>query len=110
MADAEDKTDFCWGDKLMVKRYPEIIIVDLDLANTIYTVTLPTDTKSYTIKTRGNTAFKLAYRSGGIEAGDYLSIPSGSGESEDGLSREDSITIYAQGEVDGEVLEVKRWR
>ena len=92
------------------KRYPEIIIVDLDLKTEIYTVTLPTDTKSYTIKARGNTSFKIAYKSGGIEAGNYLTIPSGSGESEDELNREDPIIIYIQGEVDGEVLEVKRWR
>ena len=93
----------------MSKRYPKIIIVDLDFASTIYSFTLPSTTRSYTIKTRGKYAFKLAYKSGEVEAGNYISIPSGSGESEDDLSREDPITIYVQCEVDNEKLEVKLW-
>lgn len=94
----------------MAKRYPEIIIVDLNLASEIYNITLPTNTQAYTIKTRGNYSFKIAYKDGDIEAGNYITIPSGNAESEDGLSREDPIVVYVQAEKDGETLEVKRWR
>ncbi len=94
----------------MVKRYPTTLYLDLSDKNEVYSITLPADTKAYTLKTRGNTQFKVAYANGGIAAGNYITVPSGSAESEDNLSREDPITIYVQGEVDLEVLEYKLWR
>lgn len=95
-----------------MKRYPEIIILDLDDKATVYSFTLPVDTKSYTLKTRGNTEFKLAYVPGtaGAINENYITIPSGSGESEDNLNPENPLTLYVQGEVNNEKLEIKRWR
>lgn len=93
-----------------MKRYPEIIPVALTSKDEVYSFTLPADTKSYTIKTRGNSEFKLAYKSGEIEAGNYITIPSGTAENEDNLGCETAITGYVQCEKDNEYLEVKRWR
>ena len=94
----------------MSKRYPEITTVDMVSKDEVYSFILPVDTKSYTIKPRGNTQFKIAYKDQGIETGDYVTIPSGNAESEDDLYPENAITVYIQCEKDGETLEVKRWR
>ncbi len=94
----------------MSKRYPRIIYVDLTDKDEEYSFILPVDTKSYTIKTRGGTALKLAYDPDGITNGNYITIPSGNSETEDNLYPEVALTVYVQCEKDAEVLEVKRWR
>ncbi len=96
----------------MSKRRPVIVIVDIDTANTEYTVTLPVDIKSYTIKMRGNHEFKLAYKSDQVnrDSGDYITVPAGSAESEDNLSSENPIVLYMSCEKGSEKAEVKIWR
>jgi len=94
----------------MSKRYPQIITVDMVDKGTVYNFVLPVDTKSYTIKPRSNTEFKIAYASDGITNGNYCTIPSGNAETEDNLNPENAITVYVQCEKDNETLEVKRWR
>lgn len=94
----------------MSKRYPVITTLDMPEKAEVYNFTLPADTKSYTIKPRGNTEFKIAFAADGIEQGNFLTIPSGNAETEENLNREDSITIWVQAEKDSETLEIKRWR
>ncbi len=96
----------------MSKRRPVITVVDLDTADREYPVTIPAGTKSYTIKTRGNNAFKLAYKTGQVDntTGDFISVPAGSAESEDGLSSESNIVLYVSCEKGSEKAEVKTWR
>lgn len=93
-----------------MKRYGKIQNVELASKNTVYPVVLPYGTRSYTLKTRGNTEFKIGFS---VDAeGDlvnYITIPSGSAESENDIFSEADITLYVQGEKDAEVLEVKYW-
>ena len=90
----------------MSKRYGTVQNIDLVLKTKIYTVTLPQGTRSYMIKTRGNTEFKIGFVS---DLASYITIPSGSAEAEDDIFSEGPIVLYVQGEVDAEVLEVKAW-
>lgn len=90
----------------MSKRYGRIQNVELDSKDEIYPVVLPQGTRSYTIKTRGNTEFKIGFDS---ELATYTTIPSGSSESEDDIFSEGPITLYVQCEKDTEVLEAKYW-
>lgn len=96
----------------MSKTFPEIQEIDMPVKDTEYPVTIPKNTKSYTVKTRGNHEFKLAYKAGQVAnaVGEFITIPAGSGESEDGLNRVDAFILYASCEVDGEKLEVKIWK
>ena len=90
----------------MGKRYLQIQEVELNSKNSIYAVVLPQGTRSYTIKTRGNSEVKL-----GIDSAlsKYITYPSGTAESEDGIFSENPITFYIQAEQDNEILEVKYW-
>lgn len=95
-----------------MKRYPVITEVDMPTKDTEYSITIPKDAKSYTVKTRGNHAFRIAYKTGQVEAatGEFMTIPAGSAESEDSIGREDPVVLYVSCESDGEKLEVKIWR
>lgn len=96
----------------MSKTHPEIQEIDMPTKDTEYTVTIPKDVKSYTVKTRGNHEFKLAYKTEQVASatGEFITIPAGSAESEDDLNRVDNFTLYVSCEVDGEKLEVKIWK
>ena len=97
----------------MNKRYVVMDPVALDDKDMVYSFILPVDTKAYTIKTRGNHEFKVAYEAGALEdggSGKYATIPSGSAESEDNIYLEVAIIVYVRCETDNEILEVKRWR
>ncbi len=90
----------------MSKRYGVVDNVDLVDKAEIYTVTLPQGTRSYLIKTRGNTEFKIGFKP---DLSTYATIPAGHAESEDDIFSEGPIKLYVQGEKSGEVLEVKYW-
>lgn len=90
----------------MGKRYLEIQEIELNSKDVIYKLTLPQGTRSYTIKTRGNTEFKLGIDSTLLK---FVTYPSGTAESEDDIFSEVPIVFYIQGEVNNEVLEVKVW-
>ena len=96
----------------MSKTHPSVQEIDMPVKDTEYKVTIPKDAKSYTVKTRGNHEFKLAYKPGQVEesTGEFITIPAGSGESEDDLNRVDPFTLYVSCEADGEKLEVKIWK
>lgn len=94
----------------MSKRYPEIVIVDVDEKDTTYQFTLPVDAQSYTIKPRGNHSFKLALSDDFGDNGKFITIPAGSAESEDNLMRESPLTLFFQCEVGSEKMEIKLWR
>lgn len=79
----------------------------LTVKDTEYSITLPVAVQSYTIKARGNTEFKIAYKKDAIAAGNYMTFPSGSAEQEDGLNSPDPLIIYVSGEKAGEILEIK---
>ncbi len=89
-----------------------ITIVDIDVANEEYSVVIPKEAKSYTVKMRGNHEFKLAYKTGQVteSTGNFITIPSGSAESEDELGNENDITLYVACEKGNEKFEVKIWR
>lgn len=90
----------------MSKRYLEIQEIALSSKSTIYKVVLRQGTRSYTMKTRGNTEFKLGVDSALAK---FITYPAGTAESEDGIFSEEPITFYIQGEIDNETLEVKQW-
>lgn len=96
----------------MSKTHPSIQEIDMPIKDTEYEVVIPKDVKSYTVKTRGNHEFKLAYKSEQVNSaiGEFITIPAGSGESEDDLNRVDPFTLYVSCEVDSEKLEVKIWK
>ncbi len=91
----------------MSKRYGFIANVDLVDKAEIYPVTLPQGVRSYTIKTRGNTEFKIGFVP---DLATFITYPSGNAESEDDIFSEGPIKFYVQGEKSGEVLEVKYWK
>ena len=96
----------------MNKRYQEISYLDLTTKDKEYSFVIEVGVKSYTIKTRGNHEFKVAFTASQVnqDTGNFMTIPSGSAESEDGLTHENPITIYISCEEDEEVLEIKKWR
>ena len=93
-----------------MKRYPRIQYLELADKDVVYSLPLDSEIQSYTIKTRGNTEFKIAFEDEGSAAGNYLTIPAGCAESEDNLGREAGTTIFVQGTKDNETLEIKSWR
>ena len=90
----------------MSKRYLEIQEIELSSKEIVYKITLPQGVRSYTIKTRGNTEFKLGVVS---DLSKFITYPSGTAESEDDIFSESPIIFYIQGEIDNEVMEVKQW-
>lgn len=93
-----------------MKRYPFITTVTLTTKDMEYAFDLPGDTKSYTIKIRGNNEFKVAYTQGDIAAGNYITVPAGSSLAEDNLYFEDTRRVFVSCEKSGTTLEVAYWK
>lgn len=90
----------------MGKRYLKIQNVAMASNGTVYPVTLPQGIRSYTMKLRSNTEFKLGADSA---LSTYITYPSGVAETEDDVFSEASIVLYVQSEIDNDVMEVKTW-
>lgn len=84
---------------------PNIANVTLLLANTEYSIVLPSDTQRYLIKLRDPTVeFKLRFVSGS----DWITVPRGCNFSEDGLSTS-SLTLYVEALSANQVVELVSW-
>lgn len=84
---------------------PQIDNVDLTLANTEYSVTLPTGVRQYLIKLRDSSAeLKLRY----VSASDFITIPRGCNYSESDLGVT-TLTIYLESNSAAQVVELITW-
>lgn len=73
------------------------------------TIVLPSYCVAVTIQSRSGTAFRLAYDSGGITAGNYITV-SGASTYEDEGYRLAGQTIYVRGNTGAaDTLEVMTW-
>lgn len=75
-------------------------------AGTEYSQALSSGTKSFTIRSRGNSELKLAFTSG--ESGTkFVTIPKGASYSQEGLNF--SGTLYFQANKNSETIEIVEW-
>ena len=94
----------------MSKSNPGIMTVELGKSDSVKKFVLPGATKSYTIKSRGNFAFQLAYMENGFDNGIFETVPANFAVNEEDLSLTDPLIIWAKGEKANDILEVKIWR
>jgi hypothetical protein len=92
----------------LVSKEPEIFNVAMAISGTEYSLTLPVDTKRFSMKIRDNSSkFEVSYISGG----DTYSISRGTEYSEEGLSLDTgSITLYFSGNKDNLIMEIITWK
>lgn len=81
--------------------------ITLATATTEYTITIPANSKRFTLKTRNNSILKVSYTSGqsGIN---YFTIGYGVCYTEDSLDGS-SLTLYLQSSKDSTIIEVLSW-
>lgn len=90
------------------KTTPTLQNVTLAVANTEYSVAIPTASVAFSIRTRQCSKIQLAYVA--TESGTkYITIWPGETYVEEGLTSTASITLYVQSPKAGEVLEVWSW-
>jgi len=90
------------------KTTPVIQNVTLALANTEYSIVVPTASVSYSIRTRGCSKLQLSFTA--TQSGtNYITVWPGETYNEEGLTSAASITLYVQSKTAGEVLEVWTW-
>lgn len=84
--------------------------VSMNVANTEYSQTLPTNAKKFRIHLRDYGAFRLAYVTGLVATSvdPYESIPAGSEKYEDNLSAA-SLTLYFASSIAGKIAEIEAW-
>ena len=87
---------------------PVITNVSLPTASTQYSVTLPSTTKRFYIKLRGDAKMQIAFISGQTNT-NYVTISPGSTYKEENLTLTGSLTIYLQTTKNSQVLEVLSW-
>lgn len=85
---------------------PKISNVILTLANTEYSHTFSTGTQSLLIRARGNSKLQIAFISGDTNI-EFLTIPRGATLSMPDLGF--SGTVYVEGNVAGDVVEIVEW-
>lgn len=85
---------------------PTIVNITIALANTEQNYSLPTDTKKFLIKNRGDSMTKLSYLSG--DSGSvFVSIPPGAVYEESGILT--NATLYFQTESASDIIEIVSW-
>lgn len=94
------------------KRFHKIDTLALTLANTQYSYAFQEDVKEYTISARGHNEIKLAYVSGDIALGNYITIPGKSAKT-DQVNYKGILptqrTIFVSCDQSGETLEIEYW-
>lgn len=90
------------------KTTPDIQNVSLAVAGTEYSITIPTASVSYAIRTRNCSKLQLAFTATESST-KYITIWPGETYGEEGLTSTASITLYVQSSTAGEVLEVWTW-
>lgn len=90
------------------KTTPTIQNVTLVAAATEYSITIPTASVAFSIRTRGCSKCQFAFTSGDSGT-NYITLWPGETYNEEGLTSNASITIYIQTPKAGEILEVWSW-
>lgn len=86
---------------------PVVSNVSIVSANTEYSFLLPTNTKRFLLKVRGQASLKLSYASG--QSGTtYVSLPSSGVYGEDSLSAT-AVTLYFQSPSPTQIVEIVSW-
>lgn len=85
---------------------PNVLNIDLSLADTEVLLPIPADCKKFTLRARVTGSLKLAYTMGqsGIA---YFTVPSGCSYSEDFITT--SNIIYIQSPIESQVVELITW-
>lgn len=86
---------------------PTITNIILTLANTEYSHAFMQGTQSILIRARGNSKLQIAFISGDTNI-EFITIPRGASLSMPGLSY--SGTVYIEGNVAGDVVEIIEWK
>lgn len=93
----------------MIGGKPTVTTQTLTLADTDYSVSIPSGVNRLEIKERsGSSLLKLAFVSGDIAAGTYITIPYGASWAE--LDIKGGFTLYLQSPDAGVVAEIKYWK
>lgn len=86
---------------------PTIVNIVATLANTEYSYNLPTNTKKFSLMTRGIAKTKMAFISGQTST-NYITISPGARHEESGLNLT-ATTVYFQLSKAGETVEILSW-
>lgn len=88
---------------------PTLVNLDMSVASTEYSYTLPGDTRKFLVKLRDpRAALQLAYI---VSTSDstYLTVPAGNWYSDDELDTSAVVTLYIQSPSAGQILEILTW-
>lgn len=90
------------------KTTPSIQNVSLTLASTEYTITIPSNSVEFSIRTRKDSKLQLAFNS--TESGTtFITIWPGETYTETALTSTASLTLYVQSSKANEILEIWSW-
>lgn len=87
---------------------PYVINVDMPLKDTEYSYSLVPNTKQIMFKTRENSFLKFSFQPGESSI-NYISVPSGSSYTLEGIDPQITLTVYFQAANDAETLEIISW-
>lgn len=95
------------GSTLVPVETPTIYNIPMTLASTEYSQLLSTNTRRFSIKTRGSSSLQLAYAAGqsGVT---FILIPPGAEYTENDLKLT-GVTLYFQSPAAGQIAEIVEW-
>jgi len=90
------------------KKTPTIFSVAAASANTEYSLSIPSTTKKYRFRNRGNARVQYSFVSG-ASGTNYITVKPGNIEIEENLQLDSNLTIYFQTPKSGQEIEVLLW-
>jgi hypothetical protein len=87
---------------------PEIFNIPANVAGTEYTILIPSTSKRYEFRARGNAKIQYAFKSGDTNI-KYMTLFAGNPKSEDNLKLNSNLIIYFQTNKANETIEVLIW-
>lgn len=88
---------------------PNIINLNMGLANTELSQILPNNTKKFLIRSRVKSILKLAYEVNDTNTGPWITIPKGANYTEENLNLSSSLTLYIQSNTPSHMVEIVYW-
>jgi len=88
---------------------PFVSNISAPLAGIEYSQTFPATVKRFVVRTRGASAFRIAYISGATLSGNYISIRSGCYYTEQSVSTNLPLNIYIYTTKINEIIEILYW-
>jgi hypothetical protein len=88
---------------------PFIANISAPISGIEYLQTFPATVKRFMVRTRGASAFKIAYVPGDTASGNHINIRSGCYYAEQSVSTNLAINIYIQTTKNNEIIEVLYW-